>query len=66
MNRGPVIHRVVLVPMQICTQQEGNRVVAVMPSWTLPTRMIAEGSDTDEAISVLREMMSDYWEGRKK
>ena len=33
MNRGPVIHRVVLVPIQICTQQEGDKIVAVMPGW---------------------------------
>jgi len=66
MNRGPVIHRVVLVPIQICTHQEGDKRVAVMPGWTLPIGMIAEGSDEDEAISALRQMMSGYWEGRNK
>lgn len=66
MKRGPVIHRVVLVPMQIYTQQEEDKTIAVMPGWILPAGITAEGKDIDDAVSKLRGMMSDYWDGRKK
>jgi len=52
--------------MQICTQQEEDKTIAVMPGWILPAGITAEGKDIDDAVSKLRGMMSDYWDGRKK
>jgi hypothetical protein len=65
MNKGPVIYRVLLVPMKICTQTEGERTVAIMPAWTLPKETIADGLDIDDAVSNLREKMAIYWLGIK-
>ena len=66
MSRGHVIHRVVLVPMQICTQQEEDKTIAVMPAWALPNGLIESGRDQASAIESLRQRMAEYWEGRKK
>ena len=66
MTRGPVVHHIVMIPMKICTQIEGDETIAVMPAWVLPNGLIASGTDQASAIESLRQMMSEYWEGRKK
>jgi hypothetical protein len=52
--------------MQICTQQEEDKTIAVMPAWALPNGLIESGIDQASAIESLRQRMAEYWEGRKK
>ena len=61
MERSEVVDHVVLMPMQIKMQREGGKLIAVMPGWLLPTNLIVEGSDTDDALDKLRQRMRQYW-----
>lgn len=62
MGRGPVIKRVIDVPMQIHVQQEPDGSwVAVLPAWQLPAGMIAHGDSQLEAVRALKERASKMW-----
>ena len=65
MARWPVVHHIVLIPMKICTQIEGDKTLAVMPAWALPNGLIESWTDQASAIKSLREKMAIYWLGIK-
>ena len=66
MTRGPVVHHIVMIPMKICTQIEGDKTLAVMPAWVLPNGLIESGIDQASAIESLHQRMAEYWEVGKK
>ncbi len=63
MSRGPVIDRLTMMPMMIKLQREGDKIVAKMPAYVLPTGLIAEGPDDDSAIYELRKKMICHFGG---
>ena len=60
-QRGPVEYRVVLMPMQIKVQREGDAFVAAMPAWQLPVGLIAEGCRLECAVENLANRMREHW-----
>jgi hypothetical protein len=61
MKRSEVFEQVVMMPMKIKTQWEGDELVAVMPAWTLPTNLLVKGRNTKEAVSMLEALMLKHW-----
>ena len=65
MKRGPIVHHVVMIPMRICTQTDGDKTLAILPAWALKQK-IACGIDQESAIDSLHQRMAEYWEVGKK
>lgn len=65
MKRGPIVHHIVMIPMRICTQTEGDKTLAILPAWALQQK-IASGIDQESAIDSLCQMVAESWEGRRK
>jgi hypothetical protein len=61
MKRSGIIEHVVLMPMRIHTQWEGDKMVAVMPAWRLPTGLMVEGENVADALGKLEDQMRRYW-----
>ena len=61
MKRSEVVEHVVLMPMKIKTQWEGDELVAVMPAWTLPTNLLVKGRNTQDALDKLELLMRKHW-----
>ena len=62
MKRSEVVEHVVLMPMKIKTQWEGDKLLAVMPGWSLPAGgLMVEASNTAEALAKLEHRMREYW-----
>ena len=61
MNRGPVIDHIVLMPMRVHAQREGDKTVLLMPAWQLPHDLLVYGDDMDDALEKLEEKMRQYW-----
>jgi hypothetical protein len=61
MKRSEVIERVVLMPMKIKTQWEGDVLVAVMPAWNLPTNLIVKAKNSQDALDKLEALMRKHW-----
>lgn len=62
MKRSDVVEHVVLMPMRIKTQWEGDKLVAVMPGWQLPPAgLIVEGESMVDALDKLDRRMRQYW-----
>ena len=63
MNRGPVKHKVVMMPMMINVQREGDRFVAALPAWQLPIDNLVTSSSYTMAVEMLQERMRRHWCG---
>jgi len=62
MKRSGVFELVVLMPMRVRMQWEGEKLVAVMPGWLLPDRgLLVEGRNVSEALDMLERKMRQYW-----
>ena len=62
MKRSEVVEHIVLMPMRIKTQWEGDKLVAVMPGWSLPAGgLMVEANNTAEALAKLEGRMREYW-----
>jgi hypothetical protein len=61
MKRSEVIEHVVLMPMKIKTQWEGDVLVAVMPAWNLPTNLIVKAKNLRDALDKLEALMRKHW-----
>ena len=61
MNRSDVVKHVVLMPMRVHAQQEGDKTVLLMPAWQLPHGLLVTGVDMDDALEKLEEKMRQYW-----
>ena len=63
MKRSAVVDGVVLMPMKIKMQWDGDKLIVVMPGWQLPATgtILAEGDSVAEATEALREKMREYW-----
>jgi hypothetical protein len=59
--RIDVVDHVVLMPMRIKTQWEGDKLIAVMPAWRLPTGLVVEGDYMADALDKLERQMRQYW-----
>ena len=61
-KRSEVVEHVVLMPMKIKTQWEGDKLVAVMPGWSLPAGgLMVEANNTADALEKLEHRMREYW-----
>lgn len=63
MNRGPVEHTVVMMPMMIQVQREGDYFVAVLPAWQLPVGNLVTASSYTLAVEMLQDRMRRHWGG---
>jgi hypothetical protein len=61
MKRSEVIEHIVLMPMKIKTQWEGDVLVAVMPAWNLPTNLIVKATNSQDALDKLEALMRKHW-----
>lgn len=62
MKRSEVVEHVVLMPMKIKTQWEGDKLVAVMPGWELPVvGLMVEGNSMADALAKLESKMRRHW-----
>ena len=61
MTRSDVVKHVVLMPMRVHAQQEGDKMVIKCPAWQLPHGLLVEGVDMDDALEKLEEKMWQYW-----
>jgi len=61
MRRGVVKRVVVMIPMEIKLQQDGERVIAVLPGWLLPINTFVEANSEEEAVMSLQDEMRKYW-----
>lgn len=62
MKRTDVVEHVLLMPMRIKTQWEGDKLIAVMPAWRLPTQgLLVEGDNMADALDKLEHRMRQYW-----
>jgi len=61
MHRSAVQDLVVMIPMAIKVQTEGDHVVALLPAWLLPVDLLVTAPTEAEAIHALREKMRSYW-----
>jgi hypothetical protein len=61
MHRSKVKNHVVMIPMAIKVQTEGDHAVALLPGWLLPVGLLATAPTQAEAIHALQEKMMAYW-----
>jgi hypothetical protein len=59
--RSKVGHTVIDIPMKVKIQQEGDKWVAVLPGYVLPTNTVVEGDSLEHAFTLLRLKMSKHW-----
>jgi len=59
--RSKVFDTVIDIPMQVKFQQEGDKWVAVLPGYVLPTNNFVEGDSLEHAFSLLRLKMAKHW-----
>ncbi len=61
MPRSEVRDLVVMIPMRIKVQTEGDHVVAVLPGWILPINNLVTGLTESAAVEALQEKMRQHW-----
>jgi hypothetical protein len=63
MHRSKVKNHVVMIPMAIKVQREGEHFVAVLPAWQLPIDNLVTSSSYTMAVEMLQERMRRHWCG---
>ena len=61
MKRSAVVEHVVLMPMRIKTQWENDKLIAVMPGWTMAQGLMVEGKNMEDAMKLLENRLRQYW-----
>jgi hypothetical protein len=59
--RSKVFETVINIPMQVKFQKEGDKWVAVLPGYVLPTNTVVEGDSLEHAFALLRLKMAKHW-----
>jgi hypothetical protein len=59
--RGPVFHTIVMMPMMVQWQREGDAIVVSLPSWQLPLHNTVTASSYAMAVEALQQQMREHW-----
>jgi hypothetical protein len=56
-----VFHTIVMMPMMVQWQREGEAFVVSLPSWQLPINNTATASTYVNAVKALEQQMREHW-----